>query len=695
MNYAAVCRNLESRYREYLKTSFYFRDPALRASFEQQLAADGALSAGPYLEAASEFVAGPTLSQLAQRFFAEPPDPAFLGAVGAHRTLYKHQAKAITDLMENRNVVVATGTGSGKTECFLFPILLRLYSQFRQGTLGPGVRALVLYPMNALANDQRRRLGEIARKLEIDGSPFRFTFGQYVGDTPRDEAPPPGERLPGETTTRAEMHERPPHILLTNFSMLEYLLIRPNDSPLFDGGRSENWEFLVLDEAHQYRGARGTEMALLLRRLKRALREGGRTGPFRCIATSASLSRGEGDRSDVAAFARDLFGEPFDPNDVVLPSARPLSGGTDETSRLHALLSEGPRQTGDLARELHPERPSEEAEAELAESAVELCRSGVAVRYHFYLRALEGAYVTWDGELRVALGTGRSGAPSFELALCRECGQHYLVAARDSLERRAWRPPIRDRSDEGHGAAFFLPVPDGFENEDTEAQPCTLCLLCGNLAPGNGPNACGHGTVLALLREPQTDDQEDRIPRCRICRYLGTDPVREVVHGADGPHSVLATALTWDLPEDRRKVLAFADSRQSAAFFAWFLGDTAERICARQLLARTVRDFALVEPRPRLRSVARSLAENLPSAMADEDADILERRTAAWKQVCRELLTDERRISLEETGVGRWTVEWPADFEIPKCFTEAPFRLSRQEARDLFLLLLDTLRHDG
>jgi ATP-dependent helicase YprA (DUF1998 family) len=99
------------------------------------------------------------------------------------------------------------------------------------------------------------------------------------------------------------MRERPPHILLTNYSMLEYQLLRPDDSPLFDQGRAGHWTFLVLDEAHQYKGSRGLEMAMLIRRVKQRLREGGMAGSFRCIGTSATLAGREEDRRAAAEFA--------------------------------------------------------------------------------------------------------------------------------------------------------------------------------------------------------------------------------------------------------------------------------------------------------------------------------------------------------------------------------------------------------
>jgi ATP-dependent helicase YprA (DUF1998 family) len=253
--------------------------------------------------------------------------------------------KAINGAFSGNNVIVATGTGSGKTESFLYPILLHLYREFQaRKTLCPGVRALIPYPMNALANDQRERLGEICKRLKEEHSPFRFTFGQYVGETPEDENDSQrhardhiaerdqkgysivedGHVVHGELVLRSEMRKTPPHILLTNYSMLEYLLLRPDDSPLFDNGCARWWTFLVLDEAHQYRGSRGIEMAMLLRRLKQRLREGGRSEPFRCIATSATLVGEEGDKAAVAQFASDLFGEEFRQENVILGATEPI-----------------------------------------------------------------------------------------------------------------------------------------------------------------------------------------------------------------------------------------------------------------------------------------------------------------------------------------------------------------------------------
>jgi ATP-dependent helicase YprA (DUF1998 family) len=152
MNPFELSRQIEERYRDYLQTTFYFKDPELRASFAAALAS-GHLAKGPYLEATPVFVRGVSPQQLFPQLLGFRPEDRFVRALYGDRPLYKHQELAIRGSNAGRNIVVATGTGSGKTEAFLYPILLHLYKEFQAGQLSSGVRALILYPMNALVND--------------------------------------------------------------------------------------------------------------------------------------------------------------------------------------------------------------------------------------------------------------------------------------------------------------------------------------------------------------------------------------------------------------------------------------------------------------------------------------------------------------------------------------------------------------
>lgn len=310
-------RKLSDDYARYLRTIYFFRDEELRGQFQEALAAPNFLVKGPILEAAPPFRYGRSIRQMLDEGVLHPGFRRLCSdAMPYERSLYLHQDEAITKVVAgNRSIVVATGTGSGKTETFLIPIFDHLLRQQASGLLQqPGVRALLLYPMNALANDQLKRLRMLlARFPEI-------TFGRYTGET--KEGPKEAEDqfreqfgdqviLPNERISRVAMRASPPHILITNYAMLEYLLLRPRDSEFFDGETGKFWRFIALDEAHIYDGASGIEIAMLLRRLKDRV-VGSEAGRLRCIATSATLGRGRQDFPAVAAFARELFNEPVE-----------------------------------------------------------------------------------------------------------------------------------------------------------------------------------------------------------------------------------------------------------------------------------------------------------------------------------------------------------------------------------------------
>ena len=520
MNPVELAQKIEERYRRYLKSTFYFKDPVLRASFEEALDS-GHLRRGPFLEATPVFKRGRTMRTLCERLLGLEPDEAFLRAVQSQRPLYRHQEQAIQKVFEGRNAIVATGTGSGKTEAFLYPILLHLYNEFQAAKLDPGVRALILYPMNALANDQRDRLAGPPTDTSPPGvlwtladlrSRFMFTFGQYIGETPEDENDTRrhardhiANRLPGELVLRSEMRRTPPHILLTNYSMLEYLLLRPDDSPLFDNGQAKWWNFIVLDEAHQYRGSRGIEMAMLLRRLKQRLREGGRSGPFRCIATSATLAGGAEDRVEVAEFARALFDEEFHDEDVILgetepipePSAEvltledygflaqaldqsstevggrlselatrvgisPSSGGEitkmvgellqhdGRAGKLRKLITERPVELADTAAQVFGELSNEQRVSETSALVALLLRAKdpvtdaplLSARYHLFLRSLEGAFVSYSPEKKVYLDRSASGGEQGAFEVAL-CRECCCLPGLASKPRHIAFPPFR------------------------------------------------------------------------------------------------------------------------------------------------------------------------------------------------------------------------------------------------------------
>ncbi len=642
---------IHTRYLNYLKTSFYFKDTGLRESFAQALAAYE-LMKGPFPESAHDFKTGINAHALAKESFEMCDDilPALRDI-----SLYDHQEQAIRKVHnEQQNIVVATGTASGKTEGFLYPILFDLYQQHLDGKLSePGVRALILYPMNALANDQRRRLGEIFGALENSNSSFRPTFGQYIGATPeskndtwRNAKTHMENRLPGELIFREEMRKTPPHILLTNYSMLEYLLIRPEDSELFDNGRGRYWQFIVLDEAHQYRGTKGMEMGMLVRRLKQRLRTGGRKYPFRCIATSATISSGEGeeDKQAVGAFAETLFGERFTADAIIFGKKTPMPDSKPQ-------------------------------------------------RFHLFIRALEGAFLSYkNGQDSIILNRGETDdnldIVALEIALCRECGQHYYAGREYS---GYLKEATRDPSHADFGVDFYLPIENDADIQDIHY----LCRQCGKLSKEKSACECD-ASILVKKCAPHTDHPE-QLKECETCGYargsIG-DPVQEIVHGSDGPNSVIATALHSLLSKEERKLLAFADSRQEAAFFAWYVEHSYEEVRDRNFILRALKQNAITDEGLSIEDLQTRLQKVREDAGLFSEKDTGEtRKRETLKMIYREAVTAERRIALAGVGLAKWFVKIPLKLQLPQGMFRSPWNFTPDEGRELLSFLLDRLRY--
>lgn len=401
----------------YIESAYPLNDPVLvraRRRLLEEAAAGHLLAQEPYLETTPRYEAYAgdyrslgldehvaemfaTLAMMKQQYSpaAEPRTVLYPG-------MYKHQAEAYrTFLAEGKDIVVATGTGSGKTECFLVPMLGLLYDEaYRRpdSFAQPGVRALILYPMNALVNDQLARLrllfgdsGLTALFPKGKARRPQATFGMYTGRTPypgprqagkdlarvrplmeyytgmsaslraelqrlgrypakdierfygkdleEEQTYQSGQRQ-GQTYTRyhwsQRLHTQPgdrelltrqemvhgagarpghsPDVLVTNYSMLEYMLMRPFERPVFAEtaawlAQEGNALLLVLDEAHMYRGARGAEVGFLLRRLRARLGVSDRPDKLRVICTSASLGKDRSVLDQTCRFAADLTGK--------------------------------------------------------------------------------------------------------------------------------------------------------------------------------------------------------------------------------------------------------------------------------------------------------------------------------------------------------------------------------------------------
>lgn len=380
MNPIAIFEGLRDIYFRYLDSPFDLRYPDLVAERRQLLDMDGRLYRHPLIEPVPAYQSsGQTFSQVAHAALGAHWTPAQItalvamvnaGIFPATRELYMHQREVFEQsVVHGRDVVVTTGTGSGKTECFLLPIVASLVREsatwatqgprnprwdwwnpvHRTGRIWPpripqrsheniatrpaAVRALILYPLNALVEDQLARLrdgldGPAARAwFHSNRAGNRFYFGRYTGRTPvsgsrstgntdklRHElqemqsdyqlvAGTPAARFfqsmdGGEMWSRWDMQDHPPDVLITNYSMLNISLMRNIEASIFDQTRqwlatdASRVFHLVVDELHTYRGTPGTEVAYLIRVLLDRLGLAPGSDQLRIIASSASVAPG-------------------------------------------------------------------------------------------------------------------------------------------------------------------------------------------------------------------------------------------------------------------------------------------------------------------------------------------------------------------------------------------------------------------
>lgn len=294
---------VNKQFLDYQLTAFPLTDPDLAAQARTTLHGGlgrSPLIQGPYISLSKAFRQGRDLRTLAREGLVHPALPG----LAPYPVLFAHQDEALRQISAGRHCLIATGTGSGKTEAFLYPILdhcLRL----RDENAPDGVVAVLVYPMNALAIDQ---LGRLRSMLAGSG----ISFGMYVGTTPADDGDvqnivrlkegegrreferhsqrykehegvivsPCEERL-----TEKDMAARPPRLLLTNVNQLELLLTRGKDLGMFVDAPLK---FLVFDEAHTYSGAVGAEVSCLIRRLRAFC--GKSADDVICIGTSATVT---------------------------------------------------------------------------------------------------------------------------------------------------------------------------------------------------------------------------------------------------------------------------------------------------------------------------------------------------------------------------------------------------------------------
>lgn len=320
-------RKITDFYRRYLLTTFNTNNPKYNEQLKKALEAEKAIADGPYISLTDPYEKGISISELVKEGVL-CSKMAGIDKLYPQRQLYKHQEKAIRLSAQGKNLIVTTGTGSGKTESFLIPVIDQLLREDEAGTLGPGVRTLIIYPMNALVNDQIRRLRELLKDTDI-------TFGRFTGETEETQKKALDkyrseigtDPIGNELISREEMRKTPPNILITNYAMLEYMLLRYTDNSIFTNENALTWKYIVFDEAHSYNGSKGIEVSSLIARVKAML---GRSD-IRFILTSATLGDENSD-NEIVNFGRSLCGTDFSPDCIVRSSVKAAKPEREVTS---------------------------------------------------------------------------------------------------------------------------------------------------------------------------------------------------------------------------------------------------------------------------------------------------------------------------------------------------------------------------
>lgn len=502
---------LVADYAGYVKSFMRIRDERIRTEIDRSLTT-GALWPEPLLQLNPSFEPGASVDELVQHgTLHEQCATIFRGGkrkddeLGRPMVLHRHQTDAIHVASEGHNYVVTTGTGSGKSLAYFIPII----NHVLHAGSGKGIKAIVVYPMNALANSQEEALKEF---LELGFTTPPVTFGRYTGQETQEQ--------------KQAIITNPPDILLTNYVMLELILTRPQEHDLVRA--ATNLQYLVFDELHTYRGRQGADVAMLIRRVRE--RAGGRD--LQCIGTSATMAS-EGTMLDkqakVAEVASRIFGATVQAQHVIgetlvretpaidfansaqraaltneitnyraltelsyrelqqsaLASWIETTFGVTHEAGTHKLIRATPQRLNEAAQTLAglTNLPAEQCETALRE--VLLAGSKVrspkgnqplfAFRLHQFISKGDAIYTTLEdaAERHITLHSQqfapgrRDEAVLFPLAFCRECGHEYHTAWYDEDEQQFKPRSFSQRSGPNGEQAGYLyaAAPDGAEWE--------------------------------------------------------------------------------------------------------------------------------------------------------------------------------------------------------------------------------------
>lgn len=570
---------------------------------------------------------------------------------------FLHQVQAWASAAQGRNFMVTSGTGSGKTECFMVPLLNDLLEQSAKGRVR-GVQAIVLYPLNALIDSQKERLGEWMAPFE--GRLSYALYNRYMEQDLQRSKWPGGAQVPD----RKRLREDPASVLVTNTTMLEYLLMRAQDQPIL--GKSQGkLRWIVLDEAHSYVGAQAAEIALLLRRVRQAFSVA--PEDVRLVATSATIGEGPETREALRRFVADLGG--VDPSQVdiiegteeepVLPplgvrasldmlrgDGRTLWPQVSAEPRLRALRQEmrdGGLSLSRAVEILGRNKTSAEDRAATVRTLEAMAQAEDPVskllfapwRLHAFHRSQGGLHACVDPQCRHrdpvlsqedsdwpygqiwtrARERCACGAPVFELSGCGECGTSWMRA---QCRAEGAGEYLRGAEESDADDEYRLDrEPDDDQIVTSSAQTVLISVGAGShflrfkdaaiLSEDDPGSRC---IPVRLIEDVAERGCCDRAAQASLIPYRFGSPF---LMGNAMPTLLQALPVgpLSDGPSQGRRLLSFTDSRQGTARFSAKLQQDAERALTRAVIYHAVQAGGPGDPE-RAKELTRTIREMEP-----------------------------------------------------------------------------------
>jgi len=615
-------------YKSYVNSFIQIKNDTIRKLVVSEID-KGKLWPEPLIQFNAAFEQGDSVDTMVNQGFIHPE----LKNVFTGYNLYKHQVDAIKLGSKKKDFIVTSGTGSGKSLTYIGTIFDHL---FKTGKQAPGIKAIIVYPMNALINSQTEELNGYRDNYErVVGTPFPITYAQYTGQETQDE--------------RVKIREELPDIILTNYMMLELILTRIQEKSIRDS-IYDSLQYLVFDELHTYRGRQGSDVAILIRRIKTKAEN-----DVTCIGTSATMISGgslKEQREKVAEVATTFFGNKFNQDQIVNETLTKSFGDTYREPSLNELKeclnstfnedgSEEDLTAFPLAHWLENKialsqkegllvrnRPiafSEIAEILSADSGVDnktcsqklitllewitnvnalASKPYLPFKLHQFISQTGAVYTTLDKEL-ITLEAGAfahndgENKPLFPLVFSRISGQEFICVVKDEGSQCLMPREFNNRADDNEDltAGYIIPdvdiwdptvdlekLPDAWTRINAQGTMSVLpkyskripSLISydeqGNYSTGNDYSNSGWFMPVKLLFDPSSGTEYD--PKTGE----GTKLTKLGSEGRSTSTTISTFTILKHLGKNHykyadQKLLSFTDNRQDAALQAGHFND--------------------------------------------------------------------------------------------------------------------------